>query len=169
LKRVFLALGSNIGDREANLRKAIEALRAPDFEIVSISPVYETAPQGYANQGWFLNLVLEAQTTLLPLRLLARCQKVERSLGRKREIVNGPRTIDVDVLFYGNSAIRGSGLQVPHPRYAERRFVLAPLVDIAPDLRDPVTHRAMRELLPKTEDQPIRKTEITFSAPHPQT
>ena len=163
MKRIFLALGSNLGDRAAHLQKAMEALRSPELEITAVSPVYETAPQGYENQGWYLNLVLEARTFLLPMRLLARCRKIEFALGRRRDLLNGPRTIDIDILFFDRFVIRSPELEVPHPRLAQRRFVLAPLVDIAPDWKDPVHHRLMRDLLPKTADQAVRKTDITFS------
>jgi len=162
LKRVYLALGSNLGDREAHLRRAIELLRAPDMRILSISPVYETAPVGFVEQNWFLNLVLAAETTLLPLQLLARCARVERALKRQRSIANGPRTIDIDILFYGQSVIRSAHLEVPHARYAERRFVLQPLADLDADLRDPVTRRTVGEMLAANREQGIRRTDIVI-------
>ncbi len=138
-------------------------MQAKELRIDRVSPVYETAPRGYADQNWFLNLVLEAETSLLPLRLLAHCQRVERELKRQRLIPNGPRTIDIDVIFYGNAVIRGARLQTPHPRYAERLFVLQPLADLDPDLRDPVTHRTIKEMLPEVHDQVVRRTEILIS------
>jgi 2-amino-4-hydroxy-6-hydroxymethyldihydropteridine diphosphokinase len=162
LKRVWLALGSNLGDREAHLRQAIDRLRSAAFQIQRISPVYETAPQGFSAQGWFLNLVLAAETSLPPLRLLAHCDRVERALKRRREIENGPRTIDVDVLFYAESVIRSARLEIPHPRYAARRFVVQPLADLDPDLRDPVSHRTVNEMLADVSHQAIRKTAITI-------
>lgn len=139
------------------LRSAIGALNAPGLQVLRVSPVYETEPREYVNQRWFLNLVVEAETSLFPAQLLARITKIERQLGRKRPRPKGPRTIDIDILFYGNFVIQTTALSIPHPRFAERRFVLAPLVDLAPDLRDPVSRRTMRELLPATAGQKVRK------------
>ena len=148
MKTIYLSLGSNIGDRAANLRAAMELLAAPDLRILRASPVYETEPVGYPKpQPWFLNLVVEAATELLPMRLLARTAKVERELGRVRTVRNAPRTIDIDILLYGNSVVHTVRLEIPHPRMAERRFVLAPLADLEPELRHPVTHRTVREML----------------------
>lgn len=132
------------------------ALEGPDLKLLRVSPVYETAPQGLVEQGWFLNLVAEAETSLLPLQLLARCRRVERLLTRHRRIQNGPRTIDIDVLFYGNAVIRSAALEVPHPRYSGRRFVLQPLADLEPEWRDPVTGHSVKALLADVADQPIR-------------
>jgi 2-amino-4-hydroxy-6-hydroxymethyldihydropteridine diphosphokinase len=142
VKRTYLGLGSNIGDREANLEAAIERL-AP----VRRSPIYETEPVDYLNQRWFLNLVVEVETMLLPMQLLARTLKIERELGRVRGVPKGPRTIDIDILLYGDAVVRTTKLEIPHPRMAERRFVLAPLADLAPDLRHPVTKETVREML----------------------
>jgi 2-amino-4-hydroxy-6-hydroxymethyldihydropteridine diphosphokinase len=163
LKTVYLALGSNLGDREAHLRRAIAELKSPELEITKVSPVYETAPQGFLDQGWFLNLVLEAATTLFPVQLRKRCHRVEQLMKRKRQVANGPRTIDIDVLLYANAIIRTWGLEVPHPRYHERRFVLEPLADIAPDLKDPVTKRSVREMLAEVMDQKVTRTPIVIS------
>jgi 2-amino-4-hydroxy-6-hydroxymethyldihydropteridine diphosphokinase len=146
-KLTYLSLGSNIGDRERNLRAAIERLAAPSLHVLRVSPVYETEPVDYTDQRWFLNLVVEAETTLFPLQLLARVQKIERVLGRVRTVPKGPRTIDIDILFYGMAVMHGGKLEVPHPRLAERRFVLAPLHDLAPALRHPVTRVTVAELL----------------------
>ncbi len=164
MKRVFLALGSNLGDREEHLRRAIGALHAPDLRVLRVSPVYETSPQGMLEQGWFLNLVLEAGTSLLPLQLLRRCQRVERLLKRQRKVLNGPRTIDIDVLFYGNAVIRGPAIEIPHPRYRERRFVLQPLADLEPEWRDPVSGATVRAMLGETAAQSVRRTEIAIAA-----
>jgi 2-amino-4-hydroxy-6-hydroxymethyldihydropteridine diphosphokinase len=163
LKTVYLALGSNLGDRESHLRRAIAELRSPGLEIVKVSAVYETAPQGFLEQGWFLNLVVEAATVLFPMQLLKRCQRVERLMKRQRQIANGPRTIDIDILFYGTAMIQTRGLEVPHPRYRERRFVLEPLAGIAPDLKDPVTKRGVREMLSEVMDQKVTRTPILIS------
>ena len=146
-KLTYLSLGSNIGDRERNLRAAIERLAAPGLRALRTSPIYETEPVDFADQRWFYNLVLEAETSLFPLQLLARAQKVERGLGRVRTVPKGPRTIDIDILLYGTAVMRGGKLEIPHPRMAERRFVLAPLHDLAPTLRHPVTRSTVAELL----------------------
>ena len=147
LKLIYLSLGSNIGDRERNLRAAVERLGAPGLRVLRVSPVYETEPVDYTDQRWFLNLVVEAETTLFPLQLLARVQKIERALGRVRTVPKGPRIIDIDILLYGAAVVHGAKLEIPHPRMAERRFVLVPLHDLAPDLRHPVTRATVTELL----------------------
>ena len=157
MKTVFLGLGSNVGDREANLREAIGRLTAPDLRVLRTSPVYETEPVGYAAQRWFLNQVVEAETALFPLQLLARVARIERALGRVRTVPNGPRTIDIDILLYGRSVVRGARLEIPHPRMAERRFVLAPLADLAPDLRHPVTRTTITEMLEGAPAQAVRR------------
>jgi 2-amino-4-hydroxy-6-hydroxymethyldihydropteridine diphosphokinase len=161
LKTIYLSLGSNIGDRAANLRAAMERLAAPDLRILRASPVYETEPVGLPGppnspQQWFLNLVLEAATELPPQRLLTRTARIERELGRVRTVRNGPRTIDIDILLYGNSVVRTVRLEIPHPRMAERRFVLAPLADLAPGLRHPITHRTVREMLEAAPAEVVR-------------
>jgi 2-amino-4-hydroxy-6-hydroxymethyldihydropteridine diphosphokinase len=146
-KLIYLSLGSNIGDRERNLRGAIERLAAPGLRVLRTSPVYETEPVDYTDQRWFLNLVVEAETTLFPMQLLARVQKVERVLGRVRTVPKGPRIIDIDILLYGTAVVRGGKLEIPHPRMVERRFVLLPLHDLAPELRHPVTRKTVAEML----------------------
>ena len=147
MKRTYLSLGSNIGDREANLRAAVAALEAGGVHVPRLSPVYETEPVDYRDQAWFLNLVAEAETALFPMQLLARIGRIERDLGRVRNVPKGPRTIDIDILFYGTAVVKTARLEIPHPRIAERRFVLAPLADLAPDLRHPVTRQRVREML----------------------
>lgn len=157
MKIVYLSLGSNVGEREAILQAAIDALDSPELRVRRVSPVYETEPMEVHNQPWFLNLVLEAETRLFPLQLLFRTSKIERQLGRKRLRPKGPRTIDIDILFYGRAVIETDDLVVPHPRFAERRFVLAPMADLAPEWRDPLSHKSMRELLGKLDRQDVRK------------
>lgn len=147
-KKVYIALGSNQGDREKNLWQAI-ALLGTKTQVNKISPIYETEPVGYKNQDDFLNMVIEANTTMSPEELLQVCQTVEKQLGRKRKILNGPRTIDLDILLYGQDIIKQKNFQVPHPRMHSRRFVLQPLVDIAPDLLHPVRKKTMRGILKK--------------------
>ena len=156
MKTVYLSLGSNIGDRAANLRAAIEQLRTSGIRLARLSPLYETEPVDVTAQRWFLNIVIEAETDLFPLQLLARTQKIERALGRVRTIPKGPRIIDIDILLYGNSVIRGEQLQVPHPGIADRRFVLVPLSDLVPQLRHPVTHRTVRDMLDSAPAAAVR-------------
>lgn len=160
MKTAYLSLGSNLGDREARLREAIQRLEAGDVHIVRRSPVYETEPQDLRDQPWFLNLVVEVETALSPIQLLARIQKIERALGRQRLRPGGPRSIDIDILLYGNSVIRTPQLEIPHPRLAQRRFVLEPLAGIAPDLRHPVTGRTVLAMLPETQGQRVRSTGV---------
>jgi 2-amino-4-hydroxy-6-hydroxymethyldihydropteridine diphosphokinase len=132
--RAFLGLGSNLGDRVGHLRTAVESL--PD--LVATSPVYETDPVGGPeDQGPYLNLVAELDTTLTPHELLEVCRAREEAAGRVREVRWGPRTLDVDVLLVEGRSVDAPDLQVPHPRMWERRFVLAPLADLAPDLVSP--------------------------------
>ena len=155
MKTAYLGLGSNVGDREENLRAAIERLRAV-VQVLRISPVYETDPVEFTEQRRFLNLVVEAETELFPMQLLTRTARVERELGRVRTVAKGPRTIDIDILLYGKTAVRSGRLEIPHPRMAERRFVLAPLADLAPDLRHPVNRRTVREMLDAAPEQMVR-------------
>jgi 2-amino-4-hydroxy-6-hydroxymethyldihydropteridine diphosphokinase len=131
--RAFLGLGSNLGDREAQLRRAVEGI--PD--VVAVSPVYETEPVGGPEQGPYLNLVVELETVLSPRELLDLCHRLERDAQRVRAQRWGPRTLDVDVLLVGHLTVDEPDLQVPHPRLYQRRFVLAPLADLAPDLIPP--------------------------------
>jgi len=155
VKRIYLSLGSNVGERDQMLAAAIQALESPELHVLRVSPVYETEPVDAPAQRWFLNLVVEAETTLFPRQLLARTTRVERELGRKRLVAKGPRTIDIDILFYGEARITTPDLTIPHPRFAGRRFVLAPMADLSPDFRDPVTRRTMRELLAETGGQAV--------------
>lgn len=167
MKLVYLGLGSNLGDRRKMLESAIEKLHGPDLRILRISSVYETEPMGLREQGWFLNLALEAETRLFPLQLLGRLQHIQAELGRRRTVVNGPRVIDIDLLLFAQSVIQSSRLTVPHPRMHERRFVLAPLAELAPDLRHPVLRKRMVELLNEIKGQAISKTETRFPTPAP--
>jgi 2-amino-4-hydroxy-6-hydroxymethyldihydropteridine diphosphokinase len=156
VKTIYLSLGSNLGDREAHLRAAIERLAALEVRVLRTSPVYETEPVDFTHQSWFLNLVVEAETGLFPMHLLSRIAKIERALGRIRTVPKGPRTIDIDILLYGQAVVRSATLEIPHPRMAERRFVLAPLADLAPGLRHPVTHKTVREMLEAAPAQTVR-------------
>jgi len=155
---VFLALGSNLGDREKNLEAAISALKAQG-ELLAKSRIYETEPVGYAGQPAFLNQVCKLAMKYSPTELLEVTQRIERELGRKPTFPSGPRIIDIDVLFYGERIIHATNLDIPHPKIPERRFVLIPMCDIAPDLVHPELGKTMRELADRLTDshwvQPI--------------
>ena len=153
MKLVYLSLGSNLGDRAAHLRRALDELAAEGIEIARVSPFYRTEPVDYRPQPWFLNAAAEIRTELLPLRLLSTLQRIERRLGRRRTVPKGPRTIDLDILFYDNAVVRSAALTIPHPRMEARKFVLVPLSELAPDLRHPVTRKTAREMLNETPDR----------------
>lgn len=152
-KTIYLSLGSNVGDRAAHIARAVEALTAAGVRIARQSSLYSTEPVDVHTQSWFLNCVLEAETHLMPRQLLRVLREVERSLGRKKLVRRGPRAIDIDLLLYGASVVHAAELEVPHPRMAERRFVLVPLVELAPMLRHPTLRKTVAELLAETQDR----------------
>jgi 2-amino-4-hydroxy-6-hydroxymethyldihydropteridine diphosphokinase len=152
-KTIYLGLGSNLGDRPVHIEEALAALSAQNIEIVCRSSLYATEPVGFAPQHWFLNCVVEATTELMPRQLLRATQQVERDMGRRRNVRNGPRTVDIDILLYGTNSVSMPDLEIPHPRMAGRRFVLVPLREIAPGLRHPGLRRSIVELLAATEDR----------------
>lgn len=160
LKRVFLGLGSNLGDRQTNLESATAALESAGVSILRRSSVYETEPQDFKDQPWFLNMALEVETVCFPIQLLALLHRLERTMGRIRgreAVPKGPRTIDLDILLYGKAVLDVPLLTIPHPRMSERRFVLEPLLEIAPDLRHPVTGRPFSRDLAQLTGQRTRK------------
>lgn len=143
---VYLALGTNLGNRAANLKEAIAAL-SPQMEVKARSKVYETPPWGYAEQAKFLNQVVKVQTYVAPEPLLKHLKRLEVALGRKPTFQYGPRKIDIDILFYDDLILETPALTIPHPHVHERGFVLLPLMDIAPELVHPVQGKTVRDLL----------------------
>jgi 2-amino-4-hydroxy-6-hydroxymethyldihydropteridine diphosphokinase len=158
---IYLGLGSNVGDREIHLRNAIQSLDRLGVTVLRSASIYLTEPRDFESQPWFLNTVIEAETTLTVHDLLRACLGFEVEAGRYRDSSKGPRPIDIDILFFGTQTFDEPGLIVPHPRYAERRFVLVPLVELVPDLRDPVRHLTTRELLRQCSDPGV----VRFYAP----
>src|SRR5688572_22980160 len=158
LKRVYLSLGSNLGDRYAALQTAADNLQGPDLRIAKVASVYETAPVDLKAQPDFLNVAVEAEPSLFPRQLLHCIQKIEQAMGRKRTTPKGPRVIDIDILLYGSFVVDTPELQIPHPRMQNRRFVLEPLAEIAADLRHPVSRRTVRELLASAPLDLVRRT-----------
>jgi 2-amino-4-hydroxy-6-hydroxymethyldihydropteridine diphosphokinase len=152
---LYLALGSNLGDRLANLRAAIDAL-GPAVHVLRESSVYETPPWGVTDQPAFLNMAVEGETDLAPPALLAQLKAIETRLGRQPTVRYGPRLIDLDILFYDDLVLDTPSLAMPHPQLHGRAFVLVPLADLAPGLRHPVLGVTVRELLAKVDTRGIR-------------
>jgi deoxyguanosine kinase len=154
MKKVFLGIGTNLGDRQANLKKAIENIRESIGPVIHASSVYETEPWGFRSENQFLNIVVEVETDLKPSGLLGRMLMIEANMGRLRggkEYIS--RLIDLDIILYGNEILETKSLIVPHPKMQERRFVLIPLNEIAPDLVHPVLGIDIRTLLKECKDK----------------
>jgi len=147
----YISAGSNIGDREENLDFGARRL-GERGKLLRKSSVYETEPVGYADQPWFLNQVFELETEFTPHELLAWCNEIERDGGRVRTFQNAPRTLDLDILLYGDLIISDPDLIIPHPRMTERRFVLEPLAEIAPGLLHPIEKMTIGELLIRVKE-----------------
>ena len=152
---VYIALGTNVGDRERNLREALGLLAEAGIHILKISSIYETEPVDYLQQAWFLNAVLEAQTDLPALDLLHKLRSIESAMGSKKPFAKGPRLIDLDILLFGNESIATPELQVPHPRMLQRRFVLVPLAEIAPNFCHPSWPATSNQLLAALKDPSV--------------
>ena len=152
MRDVYLGLGSNLGDKRAHIVRAVELLREIS-RVHQVSSLFKTEPVGNRDQDWFLNCAVEIETTLDPRQLLAAVLSIERKLKRIRKIKYGPRTIDIDILFYARHVVDESGLAIPHPRLHQRLFVLAPLREICPGFVHPVLEQSVRQLKARLQDQ----------------
>jgi 2-amino-4-hydroxy-6-hydroxymethyldihydropteridine diphosphokinase len=165
VNKILLSLGTNLGDRLANLRAALAALRAsPGIRLLAQSRIYETPAWGYEDQPAFLNMVVQAETDLEPRLLLTRLKSLEVDLGRTPTFHWGPRLIDIDILFYGDLVLNTPELVIPHPRLQERAFVLVPLADLAPDLLHPVLHQTVAQLLASVDTSAIIPSTSSLSS-----
>jgi 2-amino-4-hydroxy-6-hydroxymethyldihydropteridine diphosphokinase len=163
--RVYLGLGSNLGDREAAIEGALLRLAGRGFRTTLRSSLWLTEPVGGPPQGLFLNAAAGGETALSPDELLEACLATEREMGRVRTVRNGPRAIDVDILLFGDERRGGPGLEIPHPRLAERRFVLAPLAEIAAEVLHPVLRLSVAELLARCPDRSAVRRHAVSGAP----
>lgn len=150
MSNVWISLGTNQGDRLENLTLAARFLE-PEVKVVDSSPIYQTEPWGFKDQPDFLNQIIQAETNLSPVELLEKIKRIERKLGRKETFRNGPRIIDLDILFYDQLILDQEDLHIPHPRISERAFVLIPLADLAPDLISPRSGKSVVEMLEKVD------------------
>jgi 2-amino-4-hydroxy-6-hydroxymethyldihydropteridine diphosphokinase len=160
---IYLSLGSNVGDREANLRAAIAALADAGVCVRRVSSLYETEPVDFLEQPWFLNCVVQGETELPAVALLKELRRIEARMGSKKLVAKGPRRLDMDILLYGEETIDTPELQVPHPRMMQRRFVLVPLAEIAPELGHPSWSGTAVDLLARTPDRSAVRRSGEFS------
>jgi 2-amino-4-hydroxy-6-hydroxymethyldihydropteridine diphosphokinase len=166
MERAYISAGSNMGDRKANLEFALDSLAGRGI-VSNASSCYETEPVGFLDQPWFLNQVIEFETGLDPLELLSFCNGIEASRGRIRTFPNAPRILDLDILLYAELVISWERLIIPHPRMTERRFVLKPLAEIAPDLVHPVLKKSMRSLLHDCRDLSVVRLAVSETTKAP--
>ena len=150
---IYLSLGSNLGDRKANLEMALQQLQAEETAVQQQSSIYETEPVERVDQPHFLNLVCQIESRLNPQALLELCHRIENRMGRVRQEPKGPRNIDIDILFYGRLILELPLLKIPHPALRQRRFVLTPLEEIAPEFSDPVTGKSIHQLRSECTDR----------------
>lgn len=150
---VYFSLGSNVGDREANLRAAIAALADAGVRVTRVSSFYETEPVDFLEQAWFLNCAVEGKTDVPAMELMRALRGIELQMGSKKPVAKGPRLIDMDILLYGSETTNTKELQVPHPRMHLRRFVLVPLAAIAPEAVHPSLKKTVKQLLAETTDR----------------
>jgi len=156
---VFIGLGSNLGDRESNLRRALELLEQR-MKLLKVSSLYESEPMYKKDQPWFVNCVAKFETYLTPKELLEYLHEVEKKLGREKNVRYGPRSIDLDILFYGDEIVEKNDLKIPHPKVQERRFVLVPLEELDPDYIHPIYRSSVTTLLANLNSKEIvRKLE----------
>ena len=153
MKGIYLLLGTNLGDRLQNLRKAMELLSQKNVLTIEESSIYETEPWGKPNQPWFLNILIEVMTNLTPTELLKGCLEVEKEIGRVREERWKERIIDIDIIYYNNEVISTADLNLPHPEIPNRKFTLIPLVELNPFDIHPILKKSSTELLAATSDQ----------------
>lgn len=152
LETIYLAFGANLGNPRKQIEQGIMALNDRGVNVIDHSSWFETEPVDRNDQPWFLNLVARAETSHDPYELLAVCQQIEQQEGRVPSVRFGPRHLDIDILLYGNRCIESEELMIPHPRMCERRFVLIPLLEIAPDLEDPVHNQRYAEMLSRLDE-----------------
>lgn len=152
LQTVFLSLGANLDNPRKQIEQGLMTLNHRDVSVIDCSSWFETEPVDMSDQPWFLNLVVRAETSLDPRQLLAVCQQVEQQMGRVPSVRFGPRRLDIDILLYGNEHIESEELIIPHPRMHERRFVLIPLLEIEPDLKDPVLNQPYADILSRLDE-----------------
>ena len=151
MKNIFLSLGSNLGNREANLNTALEEI-SEFFTILNKSKIHETEPEDYLDQAKFLNMAIEIETELTPVELIFKLQEIEHKMGRQRTVEKGPRIIDLDIIFYDNKTVNSPNLKIPHPRAHLRNFVLIPMKEIAPNYLHPGLKQDINTLYEKLKD-----------------